>query len=198
MSTDGRKRGTYAKTEQFRQDVVDAALRIVAERGFDAATLQLIADEVGRSKPGLLHHFGSREGLMLAIVQHRDEVNRRLFPPGPGFQASLDLVAHNASVPGLIALFVVTAALAAADPAGTERRTFFTERYARTRDGFARRVVREQAEGRLRADIPAEVAASLIIATMDGLQTQWLLDPDLDMAEHLRALITLLEPSPGR
>ena len=46
-TTDGR-RGPYAKTEQFRLDVLDAALGLVAAHGFDAATLQLIADEVGQ------------------------------------------------------------------------------------------------------------------------------------------------------
>ena len=66
-TTDGR-RGPYAKTEQFRLDVLDAALGLVAAHGFDAATLQLIADEVGRSKAGLLHHFGSRDALLLAAA----------------------------------------------------------------------------------------------------------------------------------
>jgi len=194
-----RARGSYAKTEQFRLDVLDAALRILAERGNDATTLQLVADAVGRSKAGLLHHFGSRETLLLEIVRHRDAVNRQQFPAadGPGFQASLDLVAHNATVPGLVALFAVTSALAAADTSDTERRRYFTERYARTRAGFARRIARAQKDGALRADIAPETAATLVLATMDGLQTQWLLDPRIDMAAHLRALVRLLE-SPGR
>ena len=197
--TNPRTRGSYAKTEQFRLDVLDAALRILAERGNDATTLQLVADAVGRSKAGLLHHFGSRETLLLEIVRHRDAVNRQQFPAteDPGFQASLNLVAHNATVPGLVALFAVTSALAAADTSDTERRRYFTERYARTRAGFARRIARAQEGGALRADIAPETAATLVLATMDGLQTQWLLDPRIDMAAHLRALVLLLE-GPGR
>lgn len=192
-----RARGSYAKTEQFRLDVLDAALRILAERGNDATTLQLVADEVGRSKAGLLHHFGSRETLLLEVVRHRDDVNRQQFPAteNAGFQASLDLVAHNATVPGLVALFAVTSALAAADTTETERRRYFAERYARTRAGFARRIARAQRSGALRADIAPDAAAALVLAAMDGLQTQWLLDPSIDMAAHLRALILLLEPT---
>lgn len=191
----GRPRGTYAKTAQFRLDVLDAALDILAARGFDATTLQIIADRVGRSKAGLLHHFGSRENLMVQVMRHRDEVNRQLFRPGDGFDATFDLVAHNETVPGLIALYAVTSALAASDTEDSERREFFSERYRRTRDGFARRVALAQRAGTVRHDIAASEAASLIIAAMDGLQVQWLLDPQIDMVTHLRTLIRMLEPT---
>ncbi len=192
-SADG-KRGPYAKTEQFRLDVLDAALGLVAAHGFDAATLQLIADEVGRSKAGLLHHFGSRDALLLAIVEHRDAVNHRSFPVEPRFAGSTKLVAHNATVPGLIALVAVMSALAAADPEPTSRRDYFVARYARTRAGFTRQVEAAQQAGTSRADLPAEQLATLIVATMDGLQVQWLLDPTIDMTAHLETLIQLLEP----
>lgn len=193
----GAARGPYAKTEQFRLDVLDAALRILAERGFDATTLQLIADEVGRSKAGLLHHFGSREALMLEIVRHRDAVNRRAFPaiPGDDFTTTLDLVTHNTTVPGLVALFSITAALAAGDPDDTDRRTYFRERYERNRAGFARRLAEAQAAGTVRDDIPATDIASLLLATMDGLQIQWLLDDGVDMAAQLSSFIRLLQPA---
>lgn len=189
-------RGSYAKSAGFRRAVLDTALRILAERGFDATTLQLIADEVGRSKAGLLHHFGSRENLMLEIVRHRDDVNRARFPADPdgGFGASEDLVAHNATVPGLVALFAVVSALAASDTSDTDRREYFIARYERNREAFARRLAQEQQAGTIRADIDPHVAASLLIATMDGLQVQWLLDERVDMAEHLRALVGLLSP----
>jgi AcrR family transcriptional regulator len=191
-STEG-KRGPYAKTEQFRLDVLDAALGLVAAHGLDAATLQLIADEVGRSKAGLLHHFGSRDALLLAIVEHRDAVNHRSFPVEPGFAGSTKLVAHNATVPGLIALFAVMSALAAADPEPTSRRDYFVARYARTRAGFVRQIEAGQQAGTVRSDVPADQLATLIVAAMDGLQVQWLLDPDIDMAAHIEVLIRLLE-----
>jgi AcrR family transcriptional regulator len=196
----GTARGPYAKTEQFRLDVLDAALRILAERGFDATTLQIIADEVGRSKAGLLHHFGSREALMLAIVRHRDDVNRRAFPAGAGddFSATLDLVTHNTTVPGLVALFSITAALAAGDPDDTDRRAYFRERYERNRAGFTRRLAEAQTAGTVRDDIPAADVASLLLAAMDGLQIQWLLDDGIDMAAQLSSFIRLIQPADAR
>jgi AcrR family transcriptional regulator len=196
MADPTHPRGAYAKTGRFRAEVLDAALGIVAEQGFDAATLQLIADAVGRSKAGLLHHFGTRERLMLDIVRHRDETDSELFPPDPAgsFSATIDLTAHNATVPGLIALFTVVAALAAADTTATERREFFAARYARTRAGLARRIAGAQALGRIRDDIHPDTAATLLVGAMDGLQTQWLLDDSIDMARHLRALVDWWAP----
>lgn len=192
-----RKRGAYAKSATFRRAVLDAALQIVAEHGADAATLQQIADQVGRSKAGLLHHFGSRENLLLEIVRHREALDSQRFRPRDdvSLEASIELVGHNATVPGLIALFTVTAALAASDPTPTERREYFQQRYQRNRQGFARRIARAQSEGLLRDDIDPAAAATLVLATMDGLQIQWLLDPGIDMGEHLRSLVTLLGPT---
>ena len=38
--------------------------------------------------------------------------------------------------------------------------------------------------------------AALVIAASDGLQTQWLLEPHVDIAESLRLLNLILEPTP--
>lgn len=190
-------RGSYAKTEQFRLQALDAALRIVAEAGFDATTLQDVAEGVGRSKAGVLHHFGSLDNLMLEIVKHRDEVNRRNFPTKEGseFETLLQLVAHNATVPGLIGLFSVVSALAATDATESRRRVYFSELYMRNRQVWAQRIERAQAEGRIRAGLDPHTVATLILATLDGLQIQWLLDNDIDMIEPLRTLIRMLTPA---
>lgn len=174
-------------------EVLQAALRLVAEHGFDAATLQLIADDVGRSKAGLLHHFGSRDALLLAVVEHRDAVNRRDFPFEPGFNASKRLLEHNQTVPGLVALFAVMSALSAADLELTDRREYFIARYERMRAGFGRQLIAAQESGSVRLDIEADTLAVLILAAMDGLQVQWLLEPHLDMVAHLTALFELLK-----
>jgi AcrR family transcriptional regulator len=147
----------------------------------------------------VLHHFGSRENLMLEIVRHRDEVNRSRFPAEEGqeFEALFDLVAHNAQVPGLIALFSVVSALASADTAQSRRREYFETLYARNRTAWTRRIQRAQSEGVLRDDVDPQTVAGLILATLDGLQTQWLLDPSVDMVRHLRALVQILQARPA-
>jgi AcrR family transcriptional regulator len=51
-----------------RDRVIAAATRLFAERGFDATPIQAIADEVGLTKPALLHHFPSKEHLRQEVM----------------------------------------------------------------------------------------------------------------------------------
>lgn len=54
-----------------REAILDAAVRLLAERG-PGVRLEDIADEAGVSRQSVYLHFGSRTGLMIAIVQHMD------------------------------------------------------------------------------------------------------------------------------
>ena len=51
-----------------RQQLLDAALRLFARRGFYGASLSGIADELGLTKQALLHHFGTKEKLYGEIL----------------------------------------------------------------------------------------------------------------------------------
>jgi AcrR family transcriptional regulator len=57
-----------------RRELLDAVIEAVADQGIGGRSLRDIADAVGTSHRMLLHHFGSREELLLAIVE---EVERR-------------------------------------------------------------------------------------------------------------------------
>ncbi|HVM64023.1 MAG TPA: TetR/AcrR family transcriptional regulator, partial [Acidimicrobiales bacterium] len=57
-----------------RRQLLDAVIRTAGERGIGDRSLREVADAAGTSHRVLLHHFGSREGLLLAIVK---EVERR-------------------------------------------------------------------------------------------------------------------------
>lgn len=54
--------------EEARRQILDVAERRLAEAGPDGVRLQEIAAELGVSHPAILHHFGSREGLLRAVV----------------------------------------------------------------------------------------------------------------------------------
>ncbi len=57
-----------------RKELLDAVVKECAERGIGDRSLRDVAAAVGTSHRMLLHHFGSRNALLLAIV---DEVERR-------------------------------------------------------------------------------------------------------------------------
>jgi hypothetical protein len=52
------------------------------------------------------------------------------------------------------------------------------ERYRTLRDRFETRIAREQAEGHIHAGIDPRTLAPQLIAMFDGLQVQWLPDPE--------------------
>src|SRR5271156_1126604 len=60
-----RKRRT---AEEARSAILDAAGRRLAAAGPAGIRLQEVAADVGVSHPTVLHHFGSREGLIEAVV----------------------------------------------------------------------------------------------------------------------------------
>lgn len=57
-----------------RRELLDALVRECADNGVGGRSLRELAEAVGTSHRMLLHHFGSREELLLAVV---DDVERR-------------------------------------------------------------------------------------------------------------------------
>ncbi|GAA1292011.1 TetR/AcrR family transcriptional regulator [Pseudonocardia aurantiaca] len=50
------------------QQILDAALAVFGERGYQAASMDQVAERVGVTKPVLYTHFGSKDGLLLACI----------------------------------------------------------------------------------------------------------------------------------
>ena len=58
------------KGEQTRAAILDEALRIASRLGLEGLTIGSLAEATGMSKSGLFAHFGSREELQLAVLEH--------------------------------------------------------------------------------------------------------------------------------
>jgi AcrR family transcriptional regulator len=56
--------------EQVRERILAAALSVFAARGFDGATMQLIATQSGASLPLIVYHFKSKEKLWQAVIEN--------------------------------------------------------------------------------------------------------------------------------
>lgn len=180
------RRGSYAKGIAKREEILTVALDVIARHGYRGASVREIADAVGLSQAGLLHYFDSRDELLTAVLTKRDEVDAPA-PAEEPFEALLRIVAHNAEVPGLVQLYAQLS-IEATDPAHPAHE-YFVARYERLRSMFADGIRQAQAAGAMRADADPETTATAIVAAADGLQAQFLLDPSIDMAAGLRALI---------
>jgi AcrR family transcriptional regulator len=71
-----------------RQELLDAVVKECAERGIGDRSLRDVAAAVGTSHRMLLHHFGSRNELLLAIVDDVERRQRALLPQLPSEPAA--------------------------------------------------------------------------------------------------------------
>jgi AcrR family transcriptional regulator len=70
------------KGEQTRATILDEALKIASKLGLEGLTIGSLADATGMSKSGLFAHFGSREDLQLAVLEHAAQrYGERVFVP---------------------------------------------------------------------------------------------------------------------
>jgi len=191
MTTTARRpRGEYSKSRARRQDIVNAAVEVFATAGYHKGSLRDVADRVGMSQAGLLHHFPSKEHLLQAVLTWRDDDSRaRLgdpMPTGTGLLRGLvELAEYNAGKPELVELHVILSGEGAS--AEHPLHDYFVQRYAYLfeliRDAFDE----AEQQGRLQLGADTGTAARAVIALLDGLQLQWLLHrDDVDMAADLR------------
>ncbi|MGG7465249.1 TetR/AcrR family transcriptional regulator [Plantibacter sp. YIM 135347] len=182
----------YAPGRERRERIIADATTLFSRHGFHDTSLQDIASAVGIAKSTLLHHVSSKEELLIAVLQRRDDRVSARSPQELASAAGGDvdmLVAQagssSADDPGLIAIYSVLSceAIAPEHPA----HEFFRTRFAHVRAAFTEVFTRLIAEGRVPADRDPREEADWLVALWDGLQYQWLYEPELiDVAALLR------------
>ena len=63
--------------------LLDAARRLIAERGADAVTMDEIANAAGVGKGTVFRRFGSRAGMMMVLLDEDERANQQAFLFGP-------------------------------------------------------------------------------------------------------------------
>lgn len=131
---------------------------------------------------GILHHFGSKQQLLLEVLDFRDrtdvaELEGKRIPDGIELFRHLVKTAFlNARRAGIVQAFAVLSGESVTD--NHPARDFFAGRYRTLREeaSHAFRVV--CAERGIEAPDTIAHASASILAVMDGLQVQWLLSPE--------------------
>ncbi len=191
-----RPRSTTPDGRQQRERILRAAMERFAAHGFRGASLDAVAAAVGISRQGVLHHFPSKTDLLLGVLDLRDQDDaarseERFGAAADFVEGLLETVRHNQDAPDLPRLFTVLSA-ESVDPEhpGHER---FRERYRMARAAIAFALQDAQEAGRIDAAVDPIRLATLLVAAMDGLQLQYLLDPEsVDMVEPLADLLKLI------
>jgi AcrR family transcriptional regulator len=166
-----------------RRAIVDAAIELFSSNGFRGTGIAAVAAKAGLTPSGVLHHFGSKEGLLQAVVEERDA---RAWEPLAAFWRTrgLDAIRRGYDWLGrfiegdreLAALHTVLIAenLRESDPL----QDFFRRRARTVRAGTRRMLARAKEDGEVRADVDVAAVADEIIAFQEGAQLVWLQDPE--------------------
>jgi len=191
MTMTGKSRGSYAKTAGRRREILEAGIEVFANHGFRNGSLREVAERVGMSQAGLLHHFANKNELLAGVLALRDERSTALvsLEETPGIETIRGIARvaeYNATnAPGLVELHCVLSAEATAPEHPAHQ--YFLDRYAWVVGLMAEAFTNAQAAGQLIDGVDPQSAARSLIALSDGLQVQWLLAPDsLNMAEEIR------------
>lgn len=182
--------------------ILQAALELFGEQGFAATSVRDIASRAGLTHAGLLHHFPSKDGMLVRILQFREEQDASLVDKYSGagddqlFAWILDVIEANILHPDRVHLFVKLSAEATTDDHPAH--DYFVKRYARVVGIIADAFTVHFSLRPPVVEIAPLDAARALVALMDGLQIQWLLFPgEVDMPAlvrtHLRALGVVLD-----
>lgn len=183
-----------------RAVILKAAGELFASQGFFGTSIREIAAGAGVNHATLLHHFASKEALLEAVLDEREQQVYRLVDqsdPQPDFRGFYRrLTRHNESVPGLIALFARTT-VDATNPHHPLHEQL-KSRYERITTSMTTRFEELGQRGLLRPGVDPGKAARTLMAAQDGAQILWLYDPDgVDINDILQGVLdTLLTEAP--
>ena len=181
-----------------RAEILSRAIELFAERGV-GTSLRAIGEAIGVSHAALRYYFASRDELLVEVYRAHEQLEQD-DPPPAGVSAVGVMqrsAERNRTIPGLVELYATLTTDALQGQQHPLTRDFVRERFGQVRAYLAERIRAGQRTGVIAADLDPDDAASLVVAASDGLQLQWLLDPDaVDVGRALALLERLLPPSP--
>jgi AcrR family transcriptional regulator len=182
-----------------RQQIIDAAYRCFARKGFHQATMRDIYEEADLSPGAVYHYFDSKHAIVAASFDFDYRRSKELFAAAAenadplqaltelleflfaGLKGAAELHAGNVNVQGWGEAMV--------NPALRET----VQRMLETYRGITAEIIRQaQAKGQVHAEIDAEAFAGALLSLYYGLELQLALDPALDVDGYAATVKLLL------
>ncbi|MDI1363989.1 MAG: helix-turn-helix domain containing protein [bacterium] len=183
---------------QSESELLRAAAELIVERGMAAATFENIGARAGYSRGLATQKFGSKQGLIEALIAQLQTrllglLAARDLDSASGLEAVLgfvDIYLRNLQEDAETRAYFVLMAGAVAEV--SDLRAPFAAAHKDVELRLGALFLRGQADGSVRAGLNADAAALMVGALLLGLSTQMLIDPGLDL-EPIRetSLMTL-------
>jgi AcrR family transcriptional regulator len=166
-----RQRVRRQPRAQTREELLDAAARVIARRGFHGASVEAVSEEAGFSTGALYSNFAGKEALFLTLYEERVERRRRelreLVARSDDPEAGLGAAAANVSSlmdkdRDWFLLYFEFVLHAAREPA-------FAKRFAGVRDDGLAELASGIADGLSRAGVASSVDADQLARSIRAL-----------------------------
>lgn len=160
---------------------------MLARNGARGTTLGEIAAATGVSQAGVVYHFGTKEELLNAVLDHRDRFeDDQLWRSGPDpgleiFSIIAGIVGSWADNPDVVGLLAVLLAENVGNDGPLLPR--LRANYQLTVDRIGATLRAAQKRNEMRPDVDATLKAIEILAFVSGLELAWLVTPNLPAAE---------------
>lgn len=187
-----RRRSQAERRDESERLLVEATLKIVAERGVSAATFEEIGKEAGLSRGLASQRFGSKRGLIEAVIAYLHAKRETILQAEridqmPAFDAVARYINGHLRAQeeeqGGPAYFMLLAATVAD---ATALRELFAASHERVRVRLVALLKHGQTRGEIRRDIDPDACALTIGSLLLGASIQRLVNPSTDL-EPIRA-----------
>jgi AcrR family transcriptional regulator len=180
-----KKGALNRRGEARREEIVDAAVELFAARGSRGTSMLEVAKRVGMSHVGVLHHFGTKEELLRAVVARREERTNSLMRDSTSLRsapfAGEDFIngilggEGEFLEPAVYTRLIVVLRGESLHP-GDPLHSHFDSRAQQTRAFLAAGIRAGQQRGELRTDVDPDIKAAEMLAFFMGLETEWALN----------------------
>lgn len=196
-----RKPRTFTEAAR-RAQIIEAAIDTIAEVGFGRASLARIGERVGISKGLIGYHFAGKDDLIEQVVVEVLEQGKAYMRPriveamatGSGFLRAYiesNLAYMREQRNAMVAIVEIERSGLTAD--GQERFHGHADAIEEAAQVLGQHLTHYQAVGDLRPDFDPNVMAVAIRAATDAVLQRYARDPDLDIDNYAREIVTIFD-----
>jgi TetR/AcrR family acrAB operon transcriptional repressor len=194
-----KMRRTKEKAANTKRDLLDTALTIFSQKGYESTRLEDIAKEAGVTRGAIYHHFGNKAELYVALIDQASGQGEKLVQQavekGGKFEdiisyilnSYFNLLEDDCRFRDVVAL-TLSNMWVSHDLKGLAQKRY--DEAGILVENISRFFKTAIMNGQLRSDLDPDAAARALIAYQNGLAMLWLANPDVfSIKENAVALI---------
>lgn len=194
----------YATGEETKRKIIDAGFQLLADKGFDAMSIDEIMKMTGKTKGSFYVHFKTKEELLYEVVRTRlnrefdqivEDTLKELSDEACNVQSVLKRLMHKVNV-GTGGADRATWASAYYQTLVLSQkhqtiREWLAGQYHAWVDFMLEIIRRGQELGQIRKDIDARIMVNMLISLLEGYELRFMVDKEIDVYEQVK-LVELL------